>query len=134
MITIADEYLSGFLKIDVMSGALKELLLRDNIFFPEFDSLFLVLDCEENTVLVECLTRVVILTLEVNNIIVKELTSNICIEFCKPKGANGRILGRLVVAVFEELELEFMACLAWLFFLEDSQIELLISLVILLEI
>ncbi len=89
MITVADEYFRGFLKIYVVSGAFKELLLVDDIIFPELDGLFFVLDCEENAMLVETLTWEVTLALEADNIVIEELTGYISIEFSEAEGTDG---------------------------------------------
>ena len=55
-----------------MSATLKEVGLVDHIILPEFDCLFFVLDCEQDTMLVKLLIWVVSLTLEVHNVVIKK--------------------------------------------------------------
>lgn len=65
------------------------------------------------------------LYLEIANIVIHEHHGNVIVELFRAKHPDLRIFSRLVISIFEKLQLEIMTlALFKLFLLEDGQVEL----------
>jgi hypothetical protein len=82
LVTIADKDLLRFLKIYDSFATFKGAGPVDHIVDKQFDSLFFILDCEQDAMLFNLLTWVVSLTLEVHNVVIKKGAGYVLVEFC----------------------------------------------------
>lgn len=82
LVTIADEEVFRFLKICDVTAALEEVCLIHDVILPEPNSLFFILDGEQNSMFVKLFTWIVGLRLELGHIVIKQQSlSNVIVEF-----------------------------------------------------